>query len=408
MRRVVSLLIDTGPPFDGRWRFRFTTVLALVGPGSVPFAVLLFAVQNQILRTNYGVPGISLLIALLTGISVLAARFHPLAAWLMWLASAAWAAVAAVQQTGDPWPLTPGGLFALLVVQFAVARDARTLWALTTWVVNLLVFYGISQEMPGVLAQQNLLLASLLSLAALLIGVMVRASRRARRRVEEEARLTAEERTRRRLLEERTRIARELHDVVAHHMSVITVQAATAPYRLPDLPEDVRAEFHSIGAQARQSLAELRRLLTVLRNEDDAAEREPLPGMERLAELVESVRRSGTPVDLRTDDVSGLPEAVALTGYRIVQEALSNVVRHAPGAAVAVRVAVTAAAVEITVVNSVPPEGVRAVPEGAGLGLAGMRERVTLLSGELSTVATDDGGFRVHAVLPLGDDEEDR
>ena len=400
IRRVISLLIDTGRAGDPNWRFRFRTLLALFGPGSVPMGWILFQVQNIVLQNNYDVGGISLLIATLTGAAVVIVRFQPVVGWLVWLASTGWVATTAVSQTGDPWPVTPPGVFALLIVQFGVARERRPAISIGIWGATVAIGIVISQPVRSGTAQQNLILIGLLGLAALLLGSMVRATRRARERVATEERITAEERSKRQILEERTRIARELHDVVAHHMSVITVQATTARYRIPELPDAAVAEFDSIGNQARDSLAELRRLLSVLRDENADAVRAPQPDLRQLDRLAESTQRAGIAVRLELDDVADLPETLSLTGYRIVQEALSNVVRHAPGADVRVRVAVTSGTVVITVVNGPATGDVSPGLSTGGLGLAGMRERVKPLDGRLDAGPTEDGGFSVRAELP--------
>ncbi|MCW8218350.1 sensor histidine kinase, partial [Streptomyces griseolus] len=210
------------------------------------------------------------------------------------------------------------------------------------------------------------------------------------------------------LPEERTRIARELHDVVAHHMSVITVQADSAPYRIEGLPDQARAEFDSIAASARESLAEMRRLLSVLRSDGTDGERAPQPGLDRIQQLVEATVRSGLRVELSMGaEVSeaireGLPQAVDLSAYRIAQEALANVVRHAPGART--RVSVTVAGLHLTVLVVNDGAGRPGSPlesTGTGHGLVGMRERVRLTGGTLDTGPLPDGGFRVAARLPL-------
>jgi signal transduction histidine kinase len=227
--------------------------------------------------------------------------------------------------------------------------------------------------------------------------------RQARVRVMRHERLSEEERAKRLLLEERARIARELHDVVAHHMSVIAVQAASADYRIVGLPSAARAEFESISASARDSLAEMRHVLAVLRGHDTEPERSPQPGVERLGELVEAARRAGTPVTLTLRDVPArLPDAVALSVYRIVQEALSNVIRHAAGAATRVEVVAGTAEVVVRVDNEPPPGPARTVVDpGGGHGLVGMRERAAMLGGELVARPRQDGGFTVEVVLPL-------
>jgi signal transduction histidine kinase len=207
------------------------------------------------------------------------------------------------------------------------------------------------------------------------------------------------ERAQRAVLEERTRIARELHDVVAHHMSLIAVRAETAPYRLSDLSEPVRAEFGSLSDVAREALTEMRRLLGVLR-QDQPAGLAPQPQLSELSALVDAARQSGVSVELSAPSALGqVPPGVALCAYRIVQEALSNASQHAPGAAVTVSVDHDAGAVLLRVANG--PGGPARNEHEPGHGLTGMRERVALLGGSLSAAAAPDGGFVVSAVLPL-------
>lgn len=406
VRRTISVLIDTGRVGDPSWRGSSWTLLALIGPGSVPFAVLMLLVQNQVLRSEYSIGWLALPLAVANAASIVLARFRPVLAWLLLNATFVATALLSPVRTGEPWPWTVAGLFALLIVQFGVARDCRVRAAIGTWSVGFLLVLWASSRFNTETAAQNLTLVSLLSVAAAAIGLAVRATRRARRRVGEEERLTAAERARREQLEDRARIARELHDVVAHHMSVISVQAATAEYRLPELRADVRDEFRSIGGQARQSLTEMRRLLGVLRGENEAAETAPQPDLDRLPELVESVRRAGIEVSLAVDVGEPPSAAVALTGYRVVQEALSNVVRYAPGAATAVTVATTATALLVDVRNEPPPATPDTTVTGGGYGLTGMRERVVLLGGELTAAPTTEGGFAVHAEIPFAPDGE--
>lgn len=166
---------------------------------------------------------------------------------------------------------------------------------------------------------------------ALLVAVALRERAEVQRRLVEQETISEAERARRTLLEERARIARELHDVVAHHMSVITVQADSAEYRLDRLPPDVRKEFANIASTARNSLGEMRRLLGVLRNEETQDELAPQPGLAQIDQLVDATSRAHVPVEFTACDVK-VPESVGLSAYRIVQEALANVVRHAPGA----------------------------------------------------------------------------
>ncbi|GIE31400.1 hypothetical protein Ait01nite_044450 [Actinoplanes italicus] len=210
----------------------------------------------------------------------------------------------------------------------------------------------------------------------------------------------AEERAQRVLLEERARIARELHDVVAHHMSLVAIQADAAPHRVAAPPEELVAAFGSIRAGALEALRELRQVLGVLRDGGPAPDG-PQPGLDQLDDVVTQVRAAGLDV---TATVGGagrsLPPSVELSAFRIVQEALSNALRHAPGSRATVGIAHSDAGLRVHVVNG--PAAVSAGrTAGGGHGLLGMRERVAMLGGELAAGPTPDGGYEVSALLPV-------
>ncbi len=242
------------------------------------------------------------------------------------------------------------------------------------------------------------------SLLVMLAGIAYRERARIREELAAARRDVALEHEQRTLVEERTRIARELHDVVAHSMSVIHMQATSAPYRLGDLDPAAREEFTAIAAGARQALREMRQLLGALRARDDEPEFEPAPGLAQLPKLVEATSRSGGPVTLEIgQDVGELPSTIGATVYRIVQEALSNVVRHAYGAATTVRLERERTVLTVTIVNSPGTrESVVAAdePHRARHGITGMRERVAIHGGELTHGPEPDGGFKVTARLP--------
>jgi signal transduction histidine kinase len=187
-------------------------------------------------------------------------------------------------------------------------------------------------------------------------------------------------------------------------MSLVAVRAETAPYRLTGLPEPVRAEFAALSDVAREALADMRRLLGVLRYDQPAA-LAPQPQLADLPALVDAARQAGVSVKLfAPDTLAQVPSGVAVCAYRIVQESLSNASQHAPGAPVSVSVDLGTANVVLEVANG--PTAGAAGPTGEGRGpghgLAGMRERVALLGGSLSAGPAPDGGFVVSAVLPLG------
>ncbi|RIQ32170.1 sensor histidine kinase [Jiangella rhizosphaerae] len=242
--------------------------------------------------------------------------------------------------------------------------------------------------------------------AVAVIGDLVRARRTTSRDLERQTELSELEKARRTVLEERSRIARDLHDVVAHHMSMVVVQAETAPYRIDGLSDEARAEFASISGSARQALDEIRGLLGVLRGTDETVALTPQPGLAELDDLVDGARRSGVAVELTTAGapVTEVSAAVGLSAYRIVQESLANAVRHAPGSAVTVDVAYTAQAIELRVRNTTPATRANAqtaAPTSAnGHGLPGMRERAAVVGGTLAAGPTASGGFAVTAVLP--------
>ncbi|MFF3442420.1 sensor histidine kinase [Streptosporangium sp. NPDC002721] len=196
--------------------------------------------------------------------------------------------------------------------------------------------------------------------------------------------------------EERARIAHELHDVIAHSVSVIVVQAAAADDVFDERPDQARAALRSIEVAGRDALGELRRLLSTVRPEGGPAD--PQPGLDRLEELVERLREAGLRVVVRREGVTGtLPAGIDLSAYRIVQEALTNTLRHAEAGRAQVTVRASGGLLELEITD----EGRGAVGGGTGRGITGMRERAALLGGTLEAGTPPGGGFRVHARLPL-------
>ena len=214
-----------------------------------------------------------------------------------------------------------------------------------------------------------------------------------------------EERARRVVLDERLRIARELHDVVAHHVSVMGVQAAGARRVLDREPERAAAALETIEATSRQAVTELQRLLGMLRSTDDRGPSDGRPGVGQLALLARASGDAGMPVEVLVEGVppDSLPATLDLSIYRIVQEALTNARKHGgPGSRAEVRVRFGFRSVEVVVTNDAGGTGpARPAGEGGGRGLVGMRERVGLFGGELTAGPRPEGGFVVRAVLPL-------
>ncbi|WP_099900212.1 sensor histidine kinase [Streptomyces sp. TLI_171] len=205
---------------------------------------------------------------------------------------------------------------------------------------------------------------------------------------------------------ERARIARELHDVVAHNVSVMIVQADGAAYVLDSSPQQAKEALGTIASTGRQALAEMRRLLGVLRTAGTAEEYVPQPGVEELPDLLDQVRTAGLPVEFSaTGEIRELPRGLELTVYRIVQEALTNVRKHGgPDAHAKVAVDFRDGDLEVLVEDDgrgSTREQVDGGADGLGHGLIGMRERVGMVSGSLDVGPRPGGGFRIRAVLPL-------
>ena len=216
-----------------------------------------------------------------------------------------------------------------------------------------------------------------------------------------------EERARRAVAEERERIARELHDVVTHHVSVIVIQAGVARRVLRRRPDDAADAIAAIDAAGRQALTDMRRMLGILGPTSAQADPlEPMPGLDRLGELIESVRAAGLPVELSvTGDRPALDPGVELSAYRIIQEALTNTLKHANGARAHVTVQFEPTAVDIGVTDQggTGPHAIAGADIG-GRGLVGMRERVAMFGGQFEA-GRESNGFRVHARLPLSGPE---
>jgi signal transduction histidine kinase len=206
--------------------------------------------------------------------------------------------------------------------------------------------------------------------------------------------------TRQAVAAERAAIARELHDVVAHHMSVMVVQAGAARAVSASDPAATAEALRQIEASGRTGLTEMRRLLEVLKAEEDGNGRAPQPGLARMSELLDAMRASGLPVEAIVEgSPRPLPPGVDLSAYRIVQEALTNALRHAGGASARVVVRYDPGAVELEVADDGP--GLPEDPEASGgHGLIGMRERVQLFGGELEAGPRPGGGFLLRARLP--------
>lgn len=369
-------------------------------------ALTLLAVAWPVLATLYGVhPAVAMVLAVTQSAAiVLAIRWPWAGIGLSSLSSLAAMLVTFAPAADLPWPWPVTGIIAQCLLLAVLALGHQWYWVASGWSASALLTALASvlapTRAPGVLANGVVLVSLTAGIA--LAGVLERLWRRGAARAQQAEELSIEEAQRRRDLEQRNRIARELHDVVAHSMSVINVQATTAQYRRPGIDEALQQEFDDIAKSSRQALSEMRSLLAVLRS-DDTAPTAPVRTLKDIPDLVENARASGATI---TDSIEmDAPATVGPTAYRIVQEALSNALRHAPGA----EIEVTAAfgngrrALTVEVVNSVPEDGATPAP-GSGLGLAGIRERVSALGGAVEAGPTASGGFRLVATLPVDED----
>ncbi|WP_112246201.1 sensor histidine kinase [Kribbella monticola] len=219
------------------------------------------------------------------------------------------------------------------------------------------------------------------------------------RRVEQ----SREEEAERRVMEERIRIAHELHDVIAHHIALMNVQAGVAAHMLREQPEESERALALVREGGRTVLQELTVLLGVLRKTGDSSTpTAPSPSLDQVGSLIESFAAAGLQVEWQPAEQPSaeLPELVGLTAYRVVQESLTNVVKHTTDARVTVRINQSRAVLDVEVTNTPGSPG-PASSGGSGHGLIGMRERVATVGGTVTAGPTPEGGFRVHAVLPL-------
>lgn len=374
--------------------------------------IVLFAILVPVQTVLYGTAlALSFLLGAALCASPLLAITHPRRAVAMFVGAALVLPLTVSQPLAisAPWPWSvPALLTLVLLIGVVTFVHGARLGALTliTGVVSSLTAPLLRPDMVSTSATASSATADLIVTAAVacamfLIATLLAGRLRIGAELTREREHAALEESRRALVEERTRIARELHDVIAHSLSMVQVQASTARYRLPEISPEAADEFDSIAATARESLTEMRRMLGVLRTEDQTAELAPQQGLADIPALVDTVRRAGVTVGLQiTGDIAAAPPTVQIAAFRITQEALSNAVRHASGSSVTVRIQTDATAVGIRVRNA-PPVGATPVPTGPGHGLRGMRERAELLGGTLTAAATADGGWEVAVALPL-------
>jgi signal transduction histidine kinase len=386
-----------GRPVNGRLRNTVAWLL-LVGSGGL---VALLGARELVVA---GLPG--------AGAVALGAAMGGTTAVLPWSPLLAWRVLTVVQVlvlvgmagwAGGPglpgWSLPLAGLPVLAVTLLLVGmRHPRPV---TVGVGTITVMLGLLSAASSAFPPFLTPVVAAGAVGVLVAGGLERSRRAVRRRMAQQVVRHEQDRARRAVLEERARIARELHDVLAHHLSLIAIQAEAAPHKAADLPDPLRASLEAIRDAAREALGGARMIVGLLRLDDRpddiGAARAPTPGLAELDDLVDRVRRAGLDVAARVHGVPvPLPLGVDVSAYRIVQEALSNVARHAPSARAEVTVRYRPTSVAVQVTNDGGPAEVG----GGGHGLLGMRERVAALGGRLRVGPTDDG-FAVCAELPV-------
>ncbi|MFI6041360.1 sensor histidine kinase [Nocardia sp. NPDC051321] len=374
---------------SGRMRFDALTVIV---------ALIFFAVAWPTLHVTHAVPvAVQPFIAALAAFPVLLVRVNPALGWAISAGSGLLISLAIPHQPNNDMPIQVVHVLTLFVLLLAVAvRGTVPIIGVAWAATSLLLGTTMASEAGG-----NSVWGWPIALGAVvLFGLLVRWLVQSRKQLMQQEEVTEVERARRAILEEKARIARDLHDVVAHHMSLVVVQAQTAPYRVDGVTPAARAEFESIGATAREALNEIRGMLGVLRSDGQAPEHAPQPKAADVPSLFEGALRAGVRIAWTVDGVlETVPDTAGLALYRITQESLSNASRHAPEAPIQVHLSV-GPIVDLVVSNGPTATVARPVGNG-GHGIAGMQARAVAVGGELTAGPSADGGFEVHARIPL-------
>jgi len=402
-----------GAEWAGARRERVLELVQRVDPATalmtlaVLAAITLIAIETPIGVAEYGVPLLpGFVFAILHAGSLPLAVLRPRTASAIGLLSPLVLQVLSSAESSGPWPWWPVLLVTQGVLTLVVALRGGWFLSVGSWLGVLVGSSLIGHVMRPEDADStsiNLVVFASVTGAALLAGVVLAQWTAIRAQLIRERQVSVEEHSARVLAEDRARIARELHDVIAHSLSIINVQATTAQYRHPGLADDAIGELDDIAASSRQALREMRTLLGVLR-EDQRGPLAPQPTYSDIPELVAQAQHAGMSVELRWPpslDEQRPSDVVGLAAYRIVQEALSNAIRHAPGASAVVELTSDGHQLHISVRNSPPQRTMVPGTPGNGFGLIGMAERAAGVGGTVTAGETTGGGFLVRATLPL-------
>lgn len=376
-----------------RWAFLDVTIAVIATAAALTLYTEVLGVREP---TAFG-----LILVIVHGGSLVFRRLWPLAVLAVMLVTAA------IYTLGLDLPvymLGPGTLIAVYTVAAAEERP-RSLLALAIVELVMLILIIVGPSFPD---YSSLALFAVLIGAAWFLGDVVRRWRTAAIQHERRAAELAaarEELALRAVSEERLRIARELHDVVAHSMTVVALQAGSGRLAGRQDPEAAQRALLTIEKSSREALADMRRLVGVLREGDDSLT-QPAPGLGDIDRLVEEISRAGVTVEVTSSGhLDRVPPGMALAAYRVAQEALTNVVRHAGVDQAELTLEASDGALVLVVGNGPPTRPVEPI-EGGGHGISGMEERASLYGGTLNAGLTDDGGYRVEAIFPFDRDAE--
>ncbi|UVI37365.1 sensor histidine kinase [Brevibacterium spongiae] len=382
-------------------------------------AIGMLAIESSIAVSVYGAPvalafGLSLIHVGTMPLSMLRPLFGAILSSFVCAALPLIVSPAIVSHTsGGTWPWMVPALitqvFVVLIIglraHWGIALSA-VLGSIGGSVLAVVLGRWLLDHRPSESPVINIMIYACVAGGIYVAAVVVQQGQLIRSQLLQEKENTAEEHSKRVTIEERARIARELHDIVAHSMSIINIQASSAPFRHPGVDAEVAKEFEDISTSARTALTEMRGLLSVLRNDEASSELAPQPKLSDVEALVDQARQAGVHVTLERSGEPVEPqlrESTGLAGYRIIQEALSNAIRHARNSDIAIRIRCGGGSVWISVTNT-RGDGPTAAAQSEshrGQGLVGMRERAGSVGGEIRSGRTISGGFEVEAVLPL-------
>ena len=369
-------------------------------------AVALFCVQVPL---AVDIHGISVGASLVLGLAHVAAA--PLALWFARQAAVLSIAASSllmltVVGSGEglwPWGVVPmiTQILVIGVLGFVATGQVATITLIGSIAASAVIAAAANPERPIGSSWSNVMLFAGIAIMAGALGAVLRQATDIGVDLRREREKSAEAQAQRLVVEEKSRVARELHDVIAHNMSLITVQARSAPHRLPGLAPEASEEFTQIAARAADALAQMRGVLTVLRTEPGQSGLSPAPSVRQVPELVASVREAGQDVELswQVPEDTAVGDDVGASAYRIIQEALSNVRRHAPSTTADLSVTVEGDELVARIDN--PLDEALIEPTVAGHGLVGMRERAAAVRGRITVGESEPGHFTVEARLPL-------